>query len=238
MGLPRWCTITAKAVVLFILLSIYATPTRASLPCSGTLANYFDGLHSKSYATYSSKATISPNVGAVCTGGSLGASAAWAMVADNYFTGNGGYAQAGYAKMTGAASRYFSQYRRSSAYAPVTVWGGSATATKTYATIYGDETHHLNMWVGSTLLSSTNFDPVAVWTSPFDSQFFGETWKPADDMPGTTGDHADFTTVRYSPSKVLVWTVMPSADAIVTGSSRYHFLGATDDFDIWTSPLQ
>lgn len=227
-------TVIVAASAVLVVTGFLPQITSASHPCSGLASNWFDGMHSNyAYATYSSKATITPNVGAICTGGSTGASAAWAMVADGT-----GYAQSGYARMTGVASRYFSQYRRSSAYAPTTVWGASATATKTYATIYGDETHHLNMWVGSSLFSSTNFDPVVVWSQPWDSQFFGETWKPADDMPGIESDHADFTVVRYSPYATLVWTVMPSAQWVVTGSTRYHKAGYTDDFDIWTYPLQ
>lgn len=49
--------------------------------------------------------------------------------------------------------------------------------------IYGD----------TTLLDSTSFDPTLVWTSPWNSEFAGETHDSADYMPGTTATWANFT---------------------------------------------
>lgn len=228
------------AVISTAALLVQPSAVAGSLPCQGFVSNWFDGIHTSSaYSTYGAFAYITTNVGATCTG-SQGTSAAWTMVADNFYSGASGYAQSGYAKTSTTASRYFSQWRRSGAYVATTVWGASATGTPTFRTYYWTTTHRLRMWVGNAMLDETNFDPIAAWVQPFDSQYFGETWKPQDDMPGTSGNHAKFTTVRYlSTSSCCNWIPLPSAVGVVTGSSRYHLSAPnTDHFDIWTDPLQ
>jgi hypothetical protein len=212
-------------------------PTFASQAC-GNRSNYFDGFDTRDFTLYGAYGNINTRAGALCSGGT-GASAAWTMVADNYFSGGGGYAQSGYASQTGnVTARYFSQYRKFSSNTPTTVWGGNASGTNLFITNYHFDTGHLYMYVNNTVLDHTAFDPAAgVWVGPWDGQYFGETWNPGDDMPGIAGTHVTFSTLRYDKCRSCGWVSIPTGHGAVTGSSRYHFSGSTAQFDIWTDPL-
>lgn len=229
----------ARVLALMILVSTLALAPSASAsqPCAGILLNYFDGFNTRTLTTYGSKAYITTRPGATCTGGQ-GASAAWAMLASNYASGYGGYAQSGYADLTTHPNRYFSQWRRSSQYAPVTVWGGAPSSGQYYSTYYNFDTGRIRMFVGGTLYDTTNFDPNAnIWPKPWDSQFFGETFWLQDDMPGTAVTHAVFSEIRYVTQRGGPWVAVPSGTFHVDGS-RYHYTGNTSLFGIWTDPLQ
>lgn len=160
------------------------------------------------------------------------------MLASNFNYGNGGYAQSGYADLTTSPNRYFSQWTRSSADAPTTVWGGPPSGGQYYSTYYSFDTGRIRMFVGGTLYDTTNFDPNAnIWSKPWDSQFSGETWRLQDDMPGIAATHVAFSEIRYITQRGGPWIAVPSGTFTVDGS-RYHYAGNTSLFGIWTDPLQ
>ena len=209
----------------------------ASNACTPPLANYFDGFDTRTLHTYGSYAYLNVRVGALCTGGS-GTSAAWTMVADDYYTGNGGYAQSGYASIQGhITARPFSQWRQAQGYTPTTVWCVCTVSTTTlYATNYHFNTGHLYMYVNNSVYDSTNFDPAVSWSAPWDSQYFGETWYLGDDMPGILTGHVTFGEVRYVSSRVSGWVTVPSG-YFSSDSPRYGQTLNLNQFDIWTDPL-
>lgn len=233
--------VLAWAAALSLLMTAVpqvVSPALASQTCSGYQSNYFDGFDTRTITTYGAYAYISTKVGALCTGSGQGASAAWTMVGGNYNSSTDGYAQSGYAAITGhSTARYFSQWVQTLSGVPVTVWGGSASGSVLYLTTYDFGAGRLKMYVGSTVYDTTNFDPALVWSAPWDSQYFGETWEPQDDMPGVAATHAQLTNIRYVANRSSGWVSVPSGTWVITGSSRYHQTQNLDHFDIWTDPL-
>lgn len=225
------------AFVVVVSLAAVVPTANASQPCAGGVSSYHDGFHTVTLTTYGSKAYITNQAGATCTGGQ-GGSGAWSMLADNYSAGNGGYAQTGYIKLTTTPNRYFSQWRRDWLSAPVTVYGGPPASGQYHSTYYDFDTGRIRMFVGGILYDLTNFDPNAnIWVKPWDSQFAGETLRLQDDMPGTSSTHAVFSVIRYIVQRGGAWVSVPSGTFRVEGT-RYHVAGNTSLFGIWTDPLQ
>jgi hypothetical protein len=227
-----------RLLVLVSLLAVFGTvPTAEASQTCASDNFYFDGFDTRSLTTFGAMATINTRPGALCTGGTgAGVSGAWAMVANNYFNNSGGYAQSGYISVaSNVTARYFSQWVKYSGQTPVTVWGNNASGSVQYYTTYHFDTGHLYMVVAGTTFDSTTFDPAAgVWSSPWDSQYYGETHHPGDDMPGTVLGHDTFSVIRYISSRTSGWVTVPSGVSTTSGVARYHFSGGTSTFDIWT----
>lgn len=239
--LVRLRLLVSIGVVASLLLWPAAKEATAAQTCSGQVANYTDGLHTANITTYGAYAYINTRAGARCTGGagSTSFSTAWTMLADNYYYGNDGYAQSGYLYLRGnSTTYYFAQYRRSSSYTPVSKYGNPASGTNLYVSGYQFDTGHICMWVGSTSLLCTNFDPAAgVWQAPWDSEYMGETAQAQDDMPGISSAHVTFSTIRYLKCRSCGWVSLPSGLWRLDVPSRYHQSGSLSQFDIWTYPL-
>jgi len=185
------------------------------------------------------KGYVTSNVGDPCWGANDGLSSAWSMLATEFSDPDGGYAQSGYTRLTTTPNRYFSQWRRTMAEVPHTVWGGPPASGQTYTTKYLTTIHRVRMWVGSTIYDTTTFDPNTWWDKPWDTQFFGETHRLQDNMPGTAATHAVFSQVQYARTTDGAWVSVPSSKAswFAEGPRYHNCCSSTTLFGIWTDPL-
>jgi len=241
-GATRWRPrITVRrAVVLLLAVSLAVPPALTAAPqCSGSTSFYFNGFQTFDLPSYGARAYVTSNVGDPCWGANDGLSSAWSMLATEFSDPDGGYAQSGYTRLTTTPNRYFSQWRRTMAEVPHTVWGGPPASGQTYTTKYLTTIHRVRMWVGSTIYDTTTFDPNTWWDKPWDTQFFGETHRLQDNMPGTAATHAVFSQVQYARTTDGAWVSVPSSKAswFAEGPRYHNCCSSTTLFGIWTDPL-
>lgn len=237
----RRLLVLCLASVLALALATLTSPplTRAATTCSSEQHN-FDGVQHPTGGGLSNTgvgASVNTMTPALCTtGASWADSSIWVMDADNTL-GNGGYAQVGYLRHHGDSTvYYFTEYRKN--YNTTSTFNkyGTASGTHSYRDLYNYTTGHIDMWLDSTKLASTNFDPIVEWTSPWSPQWFGETHDPGDDIAGTSSSPVYYSSLCIVTSRSGGCSTTPSGLVIYDSYSRYHIAWDTTNskFHVWT----
>jgi len=228
----RMMSVATVLVVLALLLNPSAPqPACAAIACQGFAYN-FTGTDPKSMTHYGIKADVNTKTPALC-GGSHSDSSVWVMMAGG---GSGQYAQVGYGRHQGQSSvYYFAQYKKNASTAAVHKETTVASGTHNYNVIYNFSNGHLYMYVDTTKILESNFDPAVSWTPGWQPQWEGETHDPGDDIPGSSSSPVYFSNMKIIATRGGPW-VTPSG---LTGSSthsRYGFAWDTQNtkFHIWT----
>lgn len=172
--------------------------------------NSFLGMYDNEYSTgprlEGSSANILTRTNTPCTNidHSL---ATWSMIADPYNRVTNHYAQAGYLYSPSGGLRAFTQ--ANDGYTPATSYGPSLANGTVYHfwTQYVPGTGRINMNMGSTILATSAFNPVAAWSNtPWQPQFFSEGQFYEDNMPGSPAHPvvwSDFQYQRYSDDQFI-----------------------------------
>lgn len=198
------------------------SPAAASGACvDPNPSNYHTGAESPVAAfQIGASATIDFRQPILCfpTDGNRGATA-WAM---SWATGNGGYAQAGYYRLNNqGAEHFFSQDNE--------CWPGCGPPTTvelpngpsqahTYKVVYDANIARLRMYYGTSLISTTSYDPFVTWSGLVQGQYFGETIDGGDDMIGTVGNVTKFRNIQVQ-NAVTGWS--PPA-SLTRGNNHPH----------------
>jgi hypothetical protein len=160
------------------------------------------------------------------------------------------YAQAGYFKYR-SSSGYSWYAENSDPNCPNgwcrTLYGSTSSGDNyQYYELYNTSTHAVEMYVGGILLQATNYDPQCTnscsmyWDTPWTEQFSGETFNSENDLPGSIGYKATFSSLGYASSK---WNGQgtPSFSGLgstpspnSTRSYYCHDVPDSSSFNIWT----
>lgn len=162
-------------------------------------------------------------------------------------SGQDQYAQAGYMTAPGwSTPKAFTEYNDGT-FQGGTVPSSAHWSRKFWAppAIHGNAKFATGMWSGGMnilindqVVDRTPFNPDTTWTAPFEAQFFGETWDPGDDMPGTKSTPAHFTQWQ-------IWTdqgYLGPPQALAPNTGPYYYYAFTpagtsttySGMDIWT----
>lgn len=170
------------------------------------------------------------------------------MVTADNSNGGYGYAQVGYGKFGGnnyPAHTGLYEYAQWIRRCDITCdfndkFGGHPNyASATFNTSYKSFDSHIHMYIDSTQLAESGWDPVAAWNANWQAQFFGETKYNETDMPGTFSNRVRFLDNEKATSGSGDWVEFDSLNNGSSGVNRYHFetTGTHSDFKIWTHPL-
>jgi len=195
-------------------------------------------------ARYGVRAVIEPDRANLC--GETSTSSAWVML-----TGSGsgdGWAQIGYTHEGANACSYcrggfhnFSQWTRCAGCTLNTEYYAEPSDGQNvdeYRVVYSKTNDVLRMVLNGEIKERTDFDPLAVWSTPLVSDLFGETWHQESDVPGTASDRVRFGQVgkmRWDETWVAdddLWIREPDV-------WRYHagWVNRPTRFEIWTHPI-
>lgn len=129
--------------------------------------------------------------------------AQWVMIANGSSTNYGqGYVQSGFiTRAGGVCQRWFSQIAIGNEINPAYQQSECQPAdgsTHYYAEVYTPSCLCIRSFVNDgRLLQSTWFNPFNAWTTPFSTNFYGETKYIQSDMPGTAAAPTTFGTTTY-----------------------------------------
>ncbi len=232
--LPMTFLIGALMVALAVYLQI-PDSVMASISCQGQ-TTLFAGTDSATLLHYGVRANITVRNPSLC-GSNHSRSEAWVLT---FGTTAGGWAQVGYIKWPGYNSPlHFAEYQKNSnpgsdyAYKE----GGAATGSPLYTVKYIKSTGLLYMYVGSSTLLTSSFDPTIAWGSPstWEPEYEGETHDNGDDMPGTATSQTYFQNMAIKTSvNTETWTA-PSGLTVSSDSSRYSAVkDSNSQMRIWT----
>lgn len=215
MKIPRPVAFASGIIVACASLLVPHVPFLSSAPpvfAAGTCStdrNSHTGYESLLHGGYGSRAWIVSRIPSLCSGGTPTGGdsiSAWSMILD---TNGINYAQSGYTQNGGQGSTYyFSEYSDSGCsggactrYFGATTDGNNNQFWETYD--QGD--HSIYMFIDGSIVQATPYDPTNsgganYWPGPWSQQYLGENYNVQDDMPGTSGEKATFTSVAYSPT--------------------------------------
>lgn len=232
------------------LLERSTSPEKAYAATCGLFGNYQAGYIG--YATPPASwnevpmgvaATIEARSAFLCTG-AITISTAWTMLYD--LNSSNRYAQSGYIKYTGGScNRHFAEYDGGAGF--VRTYGSCVTdgSSYQYMVLYTGpawgascpSSFRLNMYAAGTLLQSTNFDP---WCSgwSFGLAYDGEAHHPNTDIPGTSGNPANFSNLQIQPVDVNGFRSTPCYLARFENLAQLHaWATSCTDTYIWSDPL-
>lgn len=208
--------------------------------CSGSLGNYFNGWFTFTVNTWGSTANISTEWPSLCSG-QASFSTAWVMIADPDL---GGWAQAGYIRtqlwnLDGRKLYVFSQYRRAVGFQPITKFfspGPPNDAVRSYTARYNPMSRRIDLYYEDQRLDTTNFDPTAVWSQPWSSQWSEETGHCQTDVPGLPLDRVHYTVVRQQHAPGGPWQAPIGAQFGRDCGAKYATQQVNQTaFDAWTA---
>jgi hypothetical protein len=244
MTFQRRATSSAIATLLPIICFFAPIPMTSSFvspALAATTCVHLDNSHHQFVGTQYTvqnravSTALDSNPGAICTTTDNQAwVSAWAMD-----TG-GGWAQSGiWHSYANGILTYFSSYCEYSSSGPChNVFGTTAlSANHTYSEIYNSSTGHIDEEIDSTVIDSTDFNPVGVWTDPWTAEWYAETNDSGNDIPGTATVQELFAGIAYKACTTCSWSSPastignPSSD-----STRYgtQWLSKPTDFYVWT----
>jgi hypothetical protein len=225
----------------------------AALSSCGTKFYYLDTAQATGLTQIGARAQIDTVYPALCDSGGGGYpsySGAWSM---EYGAARcDGWAQAGY-EHDGAAGpnggyqwSAFTQYTQQaplSGCSPnvqtkfygITPGGNPSYKVDLSGTLY---TYFFQMWVGSTFLADTNFNPYG-WTGNWIPEFAGETDYCESDVPGTAAGPVAFRSVQKEATNNTWSSTSDLALSNPDCPNCYHIAWLTQpsSFIIWTDPL-
>lgn len=162
-----------------------------------------------------------------------------------------GWAQVGYTHESGDTAREFAQVVAKN---PDPLCGGNSPPTKygaavstgecgssdfeddcaLYRVVIESDGYAHTYINGTHFWANKNFKPANKWSTPFSSQFFGETFHKESNVVGTSADHVTFRRIQARNSSGS-WETRG-----LTGASpvcRYRLsLISNSEFEIWTYP--
>lgn len=215
--------------------------TRAAIACqNGSFQHYFDGNRSNILHTWAAQGRIRDRPINLCldpgnTDDDSGA-AIWVMVA-GYWPDE--YAQAGYARLPGFATRAFTESddgAEPGGHSQVFhngIWVSGAQHT--YTVSYSAQTAKLHFQIDGVSKGSTSWSPDVVWHAPWEGQFYSESLDSGDDVPGTAGARADWSLLKVQTT-LGTWK-NPDGQALTSDLAAYKNGWTTWPvaFQTWTS---
>lgn len=225
----------AALIVIVIFQKENVSTAHAATSCQG-FSYHWDGAY-VSENNEGAGANITTQVPALCTtGDSYSDSSIWAMVAGG--GSNDGYAQSGYDREYGWSTvRFFAEYSKCNYGCTYYDWyGGNASGTHSYQELY-NYVNAIYMYVDSTIVLTTNFDPITVWSSPWQGNWYGETHDAGDDIAGTSSALVYFSGLCLRTARNQGCTTSPSGVTFYSGLSRYHEAWNTvnSKFHVWST---
>ena len=217
----------ALAVIVGFLGMTLSFAESAHASCDPAPNNYFDGANSAfQSAIFGGRARIEYNkVSPLCKPppASLGRSSVWTMVTAHSATAGGydGYAQVGYTH-EGIDSpgepgyHVFAQWTRQClAAGRCSIYDGdkalktrfdpAPTGAMLYSVYRKASRNRIIMYAGENRVATMGYDTQGIWQSNWAVGYYGETKNRDDDMPGTTADPTDFTSLqKYDSTGQLV----------------------------------
>lgn len=223
-----WWRLAGLAVALAIVVAAEPAAVRAAVNCGdGSAVNRFDGNRSDSPRVFAVQGKIRDRQINLCLdpGNSDDDSGAsiWVMVAG---WNPNEYAQVGYARIAGmAAPQAFVEYNDGENVAPgwarifyPGIWVNGAQHT--YVVDYSGITGKLYFAIDGLSKGSTPWSPDSEWSTPWEGQFYAETWDRGDDVPGVAGARADWSLLAVQIAEPGVW-VNPEGAVLTSDLSVY-----------------
>lgn len=262
-GLATFVLIFAFTTFVLVAPQASATP----LACPNNIGNSIltGAFTDASNQIFGSRANIEYNNPQICTGNpSNGISVVWAMVtaASDTYPANPNddmWAQTGYGRFGGDSGFdtdpgvfVFTQTTKACK-ADDSCSGLDATTYFFYYSLdtsdpwyygnrYNNSTGRMDLYADGDYLTQTAYDPIGVWDSAWEGQFFGETKQWASDLPGYASDPTGITAVTVQDSNgdlnpvSALHGVTPTDDP--DGTLPYHrqlyTLGGNPAVRIWT----
>jgi len=213
---------------------------RAATNCDdGDVWNRFDGNRSDAQRVYAVRGKIRDRKINLCLdpGNTDNDSAAsiWVMVAGwNAFE----YAQVGYARIAGmAAPQAFIEYNDGENVAPgwariflPGIWADAAQHT--YVVDYSGITGKLYFSIDGLNKGSMPWSPDFEWSTPWEGQFYAETWDLGDDVPGVAGARADWSLLAVQIAEPGTW-VNPEGEQLTSDLTAYK-----NGWTVWPTAFQ
>jgi len=181
--------------------------------CDSTPQNWFDGFED-SKAAWGASAWIITRTGSSCTvndpAGNADFEVAWSMVCGNSCSSTSQYAQSGYNRNRDwTYNEFFAEYTNPSCNAGFCdkFLGNTYNGDNyPYYSVYNSSQHDIQMFAAGNVLMSTGYDPANPndpdhWSSPWHTEYNGETFNGGDDVPGTSSAMASFTSVAYATTQ-------------------------------------
>lgn len=245
--------VAAAAVASAGLVGINAAPAQALSCHNGAYNSYFNGWWTDRGASTQYVSGVSADItvrwGDICDP---------AQALDFYSASsqlqnrdNGGYAQSGYDNEVGGptVARHFYQYQRNFATAQAgsfdfaeATYGSKPTYKSVYSTdCVGTPTACIKMYVGSTQLGQTTFNPDVWWSGYENPAYFGETGDRNSLTPGESASTpAVFSSIRvqivggnmqdFQPNQRTTPGTNPSYDFYTTPATCFD---GSKCFSIW-----
>ncbi|WP_088283634.1 hypothetical protein [Kineosporia sp. A_224] len=216
--------LSVLVVIAFTGAMVPSVAEAAGATCTGTYGNYFAGGGSwGNVSVYGAQAAVEYQNPDLCGDDgttSKGWTSAWAMVNAAAVAGGGGccWAQTGWyqagpqnqwALLYGAGIFQFAQYTKKcsadnscgAGVSGLVNWisgtNPSTTTPWTYDAYRDFTTGRLTMRVNGTKVLESGYDPYGTWVTAWGTQFLAETNYKSDDVPGSSGNHNNWTGVKY-----------------------------------------
>ncbi len=104
----------------------------------------------------------------------------------------------------------------------------------TYTAQYNTGTGHIDMLKDGSTLQSTNFNPIGVWSQPFEPDYEGETHDNGDDVAGTSSNPTFFLGMAWQQTAGGSYQDISNV-GISSDSSRYGYKWYDPiSMEIWT----
>ena len=113
------------------------------------------------------------------------------------------------------------------------IW--SNAAQHTYVVDYSGITGKLYFSIDGLNKGSTPWSPDFEWTTPWEGQFYAESWDRGDDVPGVAGARSDWSQIAIQVAERGTW-VNPEGEALTSDLAVYKKGWTTwpTAFQTWT----
>lgn len=221
-------------LVLVVGASTAGVAMAATSPC-GTAGNFHDDAITSTYPTYGAEANIVAMHPAICGSSSFGN--AWSMLSAASGSGSG-WAQAGYGNFYGTFEGFTQWVNKYPADNPSTKYFAAPSGAPQYVVSYNFTDGFLHLWMNTTQLTQTNFDPAVYWTAPCYASFSGETGHKQSDVPGTLSSPVTFSQMK-TMDRNYNWSSNSGLALNSEYPTRYQnaWVSKPSSFKIWTYPL-